>query len=354
LLAGDDIQGQLDAVVATGVPGVAVVATDPRGTFEAASGTADLATGEPLTAAHRFRIGSVTKIFVAALVLRLVDQGRLDLDQTAAPFVDDVTLRQLLNHSSGLDDLDFGPSFWESYRSDPAHRWPLGARDELQRVLQKPRLFPPGEGWAYHGSNYLVLGLVIEEETGMGLRDALRDHVFGPLGLQHTDLVAGPLRGACAHGYLAPDNPFLPGGSSPVDVTGIDVPFHRAGGGIVSTPGEIATMLRAQLRGELLPDRLRHEMLDAVESDWEETDRYGLGIGEISALMGRQRSSCGAAWGHLGFSVGYIAFALSTEDGDRQVVICANGHPPAATEVPFLDAAGRLAWNLYCNPQRSG
>jgi hypothetical protein len=108
-------------------------------------------------------------------------------------------------------------------------------------------------------------------------------------------------------------------------------------------------MLRVQLRGEFLPDRLRTEMLHAVESDWQETDRYGLGIGEITALMGRQRSTCGPAWGHIGFSVGYTAMALSSEDGERQVVICANGSlSTASTSDAFWDAAGRLAWRLYC------
>jgi hypothetical protein len=90
-------------------------------------------------------------------------------------------------------------------------------------------------------------------------------------------------------------------------------------------------------------------MLDAVESEWEETDRYGFGIGEITSLMGRQRSPCGSAWGHLGFSVGYIAIALSSEDGVRQAVICVNGHPADEAVDEFLDAAGRLAWDLCCS-----
>jgi hypothetical protein len=90
-------------------------------------------------------------------------------------------------------------------------------------------------------------------------------------------------------------------------------------------------------------------MLDAVESDWDETDRYGLGIGEITALMRREVSPCGPAWGHLGFSLGYVAVALSSEDGERQVVLCANGNLVEPDEIePFWDAAGRLAWNLYC------
>ena len=325
-----------------------MVAVGPEGMVEGAAGVADAATGEALTAGHRFRIGSVTKIFVAALVLQLVAEGLLRLDADAAPFVEDVTIRQLLNHTSGLDDFDVDASFWEPYRRDPGRRWELGPHEELRMALEKPRLFPPGEGWAYHGSNYVALRLVVEEATGMSLRDALRQRVFGPLGLERTDLVEGPLRGDVAHGYLPADNPILPG-AGPVDVTRIDVPFHRAGGGIVSTPGEIAELLRAVLGGELLPDELRHEMLDAVESDWEETDRYGLGIGEIASVLGRQRSSCGAAWGHLGFSVGYVAIALSSQDGERQVVICANGHPAEADGEAFFDAVGGLAWDLYCS-----
>jgi D-alanyl-D-alanine carboxypeptidase len=216
-------------------------------------------------------------------------------------------------------------------------------------VLKKPRLFEPGNGWAYHGSNYLVLRLLVEEATGSSLRDALRERIFEPLELDWTDLVEGPLRGNCARGHLPPDNPILPGGPGLVDVTELDLPFYRAGGGIVSTAGEVATMLRALLGGDVLSEELRTEMLDAVDSDWAETDRYGLGIGEITALMGRKRSPCGAAWGHLGFSLGYVATALSSEDGERQVVICANGQPASeAAEESFFDAVSELAWHLYC------
>jgi D-alanyl-D-alanine carboxypeptidase len=326
------------------------VAVGPGRRVEGAAGVADLATAEPLTVEHRFRIGSVTKIFVATLVLRLVAEGLLDLDGEAAPFAEGITIRQLLNHTSGLDDFIGDPvTFFEPYRRDPARRWELGAGEELRLVLEKPRLFAPGEGWAYRGSNYIVLRLLVEEVTGTSLRTALRERVLGPLGLNRTHLLEGPLRGDCAHGYLPADNPILPGGSGPVDVTELDLPFYRAGGGIVSTAGETAAVLRALLGGGFLSGGLRSEMLDAVESDWDETDRYGLGIGEITALMGRQRSPCGPAWGHLGFSVGYVAIALSSEHGERRVVICANGNLVERAEIEaFWDAAGRLAWNLYC------
>jgi D-alanyl-D-alanine carboxypeptidase len=337
----DAVRDQLDAIVATGVPGAVAVAVGPARRVEAAAGLANIGTAEPLTVDHRFRIGSVTKIFVAALVLRLVDEGLLKLDGDAAPFADGITVRQLLSHTSGLPDfVDDIVGFFEPYRHDLGHRWELDADDELRLVMELPRLFPPGEGWSYHGSNYIVLRLLVERATGMTLRDALRQRVLGPLGLTRTDLVEGPLLGDCAHGYLPADNPVLPDGPGPVDVTEIDVPFHRAGGGMVSTAAEIATLLR---------EGLREEMFEAVDSDWLETDRYGLGIGKITSLMGQQPSPCGAAWGHLGFSVGYTAIAISSEDGERQVVICTNGSPSTApAEEAFFDAAGRLMWDLYC------
>lgn len=251
-----DVQDQLEALVATGVPGAVAVAVRPDGRVEAATGVADLETGEPLTPEHRFRIGSVTKIFVAALVLQLVAEGLLDLDGDAAPFAAGPTVRQLLNHTSGLDDFMGDPiAFFEPYRHDLRHRWELGPRDELALVMKKPRLFPPGEGWAYHGSNYIVLRLLVEEATGQPLRAALRERVLAPLGLQRTDLVEGPLRGDCARGYLPADNPILPGGPEPLDVTEIDVPFHRAGGGIVSTAGEVAKLLRTLLVEACFPTR---------------------------------------------------------------------------------------------------
>ena len=226
----DSVGDQLEAVVATGVPGAAAVAVGPGGRVEAARGLADVRTGEALTADHRFRIGSVTKIFVAALVLELVADGLLELDGDAAPFVEGITVRQLLNHTSGLPDfIEDVLAFFEPYRQDPGHRWELEAREELELVLERPRLFPPGEGWSYRGSNYIVLRLLAEDATGLPLSEALRQRVLAPLGLERTALVEGPLRGDCARGYLPPDNPVLPGGPEPVDVTEIDVPFHRAG-----------------------------------------------------------------------------------------------------------------------------
>jgi D-alanyl-D-alanine carboxypeptidase len=332
------------AVVAAGLPGVSV--SGPG--WEEAAGLASVETGEPLTPRHRMRIGSVSKIFIAAVVLQLVDEGVLELDGEASPVVPGITVRQLLNHTSGLPDADLFQdhvAFFEPYRRNPKHRWEMSPHELLGKALAQPRLFPPGEGWSYGGSNYLALGLLVEEKTGTRMREQLRTRLIEPLGLEDTDLPDEiTATENMARGYLPADNPVLPG-PGPVDVTELDLPFNWAGGGVASTPGDVARFLQLLLGGEVLSDRLRTEMLRTVQSDWPETDEYGLGIGKITSVMREVASPCGPAWGHLGFSVGYIAIALASEDGSRQAVVMANGQ---VMDEPW-DALGRLVWSAYCD-----
>jgi D-alanyl-D-alanine carboxypeptidase len=324
---------------------VAVVAAGPGFRWEGAAGLANVQTSEPLTPAHRFRVQSVMKLFVATVVLQLVDEGVLALDGNAAPVVRDVTVRQLLNHTSGLPNShDDMIELFEPYRSDPAHRWPLGPRELLAVALDKPRLFPPGEGWAYSGSNFLAVGLLVEELTGTTLREELRRRIFEPLKLHTTDLSAElSATDGLARGYFPPDNPLIPG-TDWVDATELDLPFNWAGGGGVSTGRDLARFLQALLGGELLPPGLRAEMMRTVPSDWEESDGYGLGIEQVTSVMGKAHSPCGAAWGHLGLG-NYTIIAVASENGDRQTVVLANG-------LVMSDEAwgplGQLTWSCYC------
>jgi D-alanyl-D-alanine carboxypeptidase len=333
--------------VLSGLPGAVAVASGPGLSGEGAAGLANVETGEPLTVEHRFRVASVTKLFIATAVLQLVDEGAFVLDDDAGPIVADVTVRQLLNHTSGLPNFDDDLlAFFEPYRRNPAHRSELGTREVLALALERPRLFAPGEGWAYTGSNYQALGLLVEETTGTPLREELKRRIFGPLGLDATDLPAEtwPVHGL-ARQYLPADNPMFPGpGPDPVDVTELDLPFNWAGGGIVSSGRDLARFLRALLGGELLPEDLRAEMLRTVPSDWDESDGYGLGIGEVTSLMGKAASPCGAAWGHLGLG-GHTTVALASERGDRQVVVMVNGY---AVSDESWEALAGLVWSCYC------
>ncbi len=336
-------QDELEAVVASGLPGAVAVTGDWQG----AAGLANVETNEAMTPEHRFRIGSVTKTFVAALVLQLVAEGALELDGEAEPILSGVTVRQLLNHTSGLPDaalFDNLVEFFEPYREDPAHRFEHGPRELLALALARPRLFPAGEGWSYSSSGYTALGLLVEEVTGSTLRDELRRRIFEPLGLDTTELPVDLVKASgLARGYFPPDNPLLPGPGL-VDATELDFPSW-AGGGLVSTGRDVARFLQALLGGELLSPAQRQELLSSVPSGWEESDSYGLGIEMLTSLMGKSPSPCGPAWGHLGLGMGYTTIALASEDGERQVVALTN---IIAVTDELWEPLGRLVWSAYC------
>ena len=340
LLRLDD---HLDAVLGTGVPGVVVVVTTPDSSWERAAGVADAETGAPLTTDHRFLIGSVTKTFVAAVVLQLVGEGALALDEEVGPIAEGVTLRQLLNHTSGLPEYyaDFD-SLIAPYRADRGYKPNLTPRAALELVHARPRLFAPGSGWEYSGGNYLALGLIVEETTGATLRDELRRRIVEPLGLEGTDLGD---RAGLARGYLLPGNPVFPEtGEGLDDVTDLEL-FGWGSGEMISTARDVAHFLQALLGGELLTPDMRAELLTTVPSDWEESDGYGLGIEEVSSLMGQAPSPCGPPWGHLGFAMGHTTIALSSESSDRQVVVCANS---LVMSDETWQALGSLVWACYC------
>jgi D-alanyl-D-alanine carboxypeptidase len=337
------LDSDLDTVLRAGVPGVVAVAFGPGFSWERAAGVADVQTGSPLTTDHRFLIGSVTKTFVAAVALQLVGEGALALDNEVGPIAEGVTLRQLLNHTSGLPDYyDDFESLIEPYREDRAYRPNLTPQAALELVHAKPGLFPPGEGWAYSGSNYLALGLIVEETMGEPLSEELRRRIIEPLNLEGTDLSS---RAGLARAYLPPDNPAFPdSGPGLDDVTDVDL-FGWGSGEMTSTAGDVARFLQALLGGELLTPELRADLLTTVPSDWEESDGYGLGIEEISSLMGQSPSPCGPAWGHLGFAMGHTTIALASETGDRQVVVCANS---LVMDDETWRVLGRLVWASYC------
>jgi D-alanyl-D-alanine carboxypeptidase len=339
------LDDHLGALLRTGVPGAVVRAAAPGVPWEKAAGIADLSTGAAMRAEHRFRIASVTKLFVAAVVLQLVDEGALALDDEVGLVAGNVTVRQLLNHTSGLPHAAELDELFEPYRKNRAYRPKWTPRDVLALVESRPRLFSPGEGWFYSGSNYVALGLIVEEATGSTLSEELTRRIIEPLGLGGTDLPAPfPTPAGLARGYLPSDNPLLPDpGPGPIDVTDID-PFSWGGTGMVSTARDLARFLQALLGGELLTPSLRAEMLTTVVSDWDESDGYGLGIEEVTSL-GQAESPCGSAWGHLGFSTGYTTIALASKAGDRQVVICLNTH---VMSDETWTAVGRLVWACFC------
>ncbi|MGI5511526.1 serine hydrolase domain-containing protein [Streptomyces sp. CA-106131] len=187
----------MDAAVKTGVPGVTATARDGHGTWKATSGVGDLRSGRPRSAQDRYRVGSITKTFVSTVLLQLEAEGRLSLDDRVDKWLPGVvrghghdgrriTVRQILNHTSGVYDYTADDSFVRTYFLKDGffrHRYDTLAPQDLVRIAvsHKPE-FAPGTSWSYSNTNYVLAGMVIERVTGHSYAREIRDRVIAPLG----------------------------------------------------------------------------------------------------------------------------------------------------------------------------
>src|SRR3712207_3807180 len=206
-----------------------------------ATGASQLRPRRALRPTDRFRVGSVTKTFVATVVLQLAGEGRLSLDDPVdrwlpglVPDGSGVTVRQLLNHTSGLYDYEDDQSVFTPYlEGDFAFAY---TPQQLIAVSNAhPVNFPPGAGWSYSNTNYILAGLIIEAVTGASLESELQRRLFTPLRLRRTSYdAARTMKGRYAHGYYR-----LPSGKR-VDVSGMNLSWAGAAGAIVSTMQDVA------------------------------------------------------------------------------------------------------------------
>jgi len=309
------LRGELRALVRAGVPGAVVLVRRGDRTLALAAGRADLATGEPMRARDRFKVGSITKTVVATAVLQLVGDGRLGLDDPVARWLPGlvpderrITVRMLLAHTSGLFDYLDDPRTLAPYvAGDFGFRWT--ARRLVRIGVSHPPTFPPGAGWAYSNTGYLVLGLIVERVTGRPLAAVLEHRILRPLGLAATRLPGSQGLGhPRAHGYLVT-------ASGREDVTAVSQSAFGAAGGLVSTAGDVARFYRGLLGGELLPARLLRAMTATVPRG--PGLGYGLGIARFA-------TPCGPRIGHDGAVPGYASLALNDARGRRQAVILVN------------------------------
>ncbi|MFI2373394.1 serine hydrolase domain-containing protein [Streptomyces sp. NPDC018833] len=339
-------QSALDRLVAGGVPGVIVLRRHGARVQVATSGVADRRTGDPIRAHDRLRIGSNTKTFVATVVLQLAGEGRLKLSDSIewwlpgmVPNGSAITIRHLLNHTSGLYNFNEDPRLLVPYATDPAHYWP--PRDLVALATSHPPLFAPGASWSYSNTNYVLLGLLIEAVTRHRAGTEVLNRVTHPLRLRHTSF---PLRNPRlphphTRGYLTN----LPADVTPdgvLDSTVLSPSIAWTSGGMVSTVHDLARFHRALFTGRLLRPEQTRELTTVVPGS-----DYGLGIIRWS-------TSCGTAWGHGGSFPGYLSIALTSTDGARQAVIALNSDRTLSeATLASIDAALEA---LFCGPPRPG
>ncbi|HSX96278.1 MAG TPA: serine hydrolase domain-containing protein [Streptomyces sp.] len=324
-----------------GITGAAVLVTDPTAgkpceRWAATAGTADLRTGRPMNTTDRLRAGSVTKTFTAALVLQLVAEHRLSLDAPVDRYLPGligkdvdhrrpVTVRQLLQHTSGLPDYLDAPEWERLERLRFRHFEP---RDLVARALELPR---PQGTWHYATTNYLVLGMIVREVTGRTPEAEITRRIIKPLGLRDTYWPGDDprVRGAHSRSY------FTDGGGRRVDGTAWNMSFGGVGGALVSSPGDLTRFATALFDGRLLPAAQLAEMRRTVEVDVDRLwpgARYGLGL--ISTPL-----SCGGTWwGHAGTVPGGHRALVAVGPGGRSAAVSLNEVPASLqAESAFLD-----------------
>jgi D-alanyl-D-alanine carboxypeptidase len=304
------IQRALDRIVAgDGGPGiVAELRTGHARPWFGTAGVADTTTGRERRPGEHFRIGSFTKAFVGTVVLQLTAEAKLSLDDTVAKWLPGVveehlgadgakiSIRQLLNHTSGLPDALPGQ--------------------------ETPRPEEPGRRFIYSKVNYTLAGMIVEEATGSTIADEIQHRIAGPLHLTGTYLPGAEktVREPHARHYSKQDQNGQETGVH--DVTEIDVAWAGAAGGMISTTSDLHVFLNALLRGRLLPPAQQEEMFTTVSTEgagWVPDTRYGLGVYS-------QKLPCGVTlWGGGGFIQGSISYAMGDRQGTHALVSNLNG-----------------------------
>jgi D-alanyl-D-alanine carboxypeptidase len=291
------------------------------GRWLGASGTPERAGTVGVTTDARFRIASITKVFVAVVVLQLVEEGRLGLDEPvfrylAADAPRHVTIRQLLNHTSGIPDYSMSDGFSKQLLEHRERRWT--ADEVLALVKDKESDFPPGTGYAYSNTDYILLGEVIKQVSGRSWSQEIRHRILEPLDLDSTYIAgAESMRGPVVPGYFDADNDghvenVETGGPWPALETS-----EGPAGAMVSTAADLVTFGHALFRGRLVQEPTLRAMV--TEGPYHPRfSNYGLGL-EIMRPDYRT-----TIWGHGGFLPGFKSALWYVPSRDAVIVVLAN------------------------------
>ncbi|MFJ3302384.1 serine hydrolase domain-containing protein [Streptomyces sp. NPDC086549] len=323
----------IEAAVKDGVPGVTATARDAHGTWRTTAGVGNLRTGAPRSTEDRYRVGSITKTFVSTVLLQLEAEGRLSLDDKVEKWLPGVvhghghdgraiTIRQLLNHTSGIfnytADEDFGRTYFLKdgfFR----HRYDTLKPTDLVAIAMRHKPdFAPGTSWNYSNTNYVLAGMVIKSVTGHSYAQEITRRIIAPLHLTATSLpgtkASVPHPSSRAYSKLAETT------TGPTyDVTNLNPSLASSAGEMISDSADLTRFDRALLRGELLPPKQLKEMKTTVKIEGAPNFGYGLG------LMDRALS-CGVhVWGHDGGIHGSSSVAVTTADGRHALAFNFNG-----------------------------
>ena len=304
--AADEVEERLEDFQGT-YPGALVLLRVGHETRFVSAGRADRRKASRITERHRFQVGSVTKTMVATVVLQLVEDGELDPTDSVASWLpglvprgDRITIEQLLSHRSGLYNFTDSPDFRWTGEWEPVEIVRLATSEEP--------VFAPDTRSGYSNTNYILLGLIVEQVTGKDLADVMQEQVFDPTGMTDTSL--DPDR--------VTDPPRVRGYDGRRDVTLDDLTNVSAAGGVVSSARDLDAFLNALTGGQLLESATFQDM---ARPRGGLANRGGL---EYGLGLTRNDTRCSTVLGHGGGLPGFLTEAWTSEDGQRSVVAMVN------------------------------
>ncbi|GFG51945.1 serine hydrolase [Mycolicibacterium agri] len=315
LAASDRLDAAIEQVMArTDVPGVIVGIWGPEGDYVRAFGVANKTTRAPMKIDMYTRIGSITKTFTITALLKLVDQGKLRLDDPIAKFIpgvpsgDVITIRFLSQMQSGLVTYDGVPEFEAAFLADPQRTFT--PQQLLNYALDKPLQFPPGTKYDYCNTNTVLLGLVVEKLSGQRLADYVSDNILVPLKLTHTSVPStSALPEPHPQGYTVID------GTERV-TTDWNPSWAWSNGNMISTLDDMRIWARALSSGELLSEEMRNERFSSA-LPMSETAKYGVGAFESGGWIG-----------HSGVTPGFETVVVGLPEEQTTLALFANTDVP--------------------------
>ncbi|MFG1921665.1 serine hydrolase domain-containing protein [Cryptosporangium sp. NPDC048952] len=317
-------------VLEAGPPGYIARIDNGRQVYTLAKGVADKTSGRRIKVTDQFEAGSNTKTFTSVLTLQQVDHGKTKLDapvETYLPGVvpngKNITVRMLLNHTSGLFSYTGDPDFFTNMAKDPQHVY---TDAELLKIAFKHQpYFAPGKGWQYSNTNYILLGMILQKQTGQTMPELVEERITEPLGLHDTYYADPKATTDVAHGYAIE---YASG--KPVYTDTSDWPIGSWGGpagAIVTTMDDLSRFFSGVLQGKLFSQEQLKQMKTTVPLPAEFPIKGGYGLG-----LFKTDSACGTVWGHGGDTMGHHSTAVATEDGRLTAVTDSTGEPLEATE----------------------
>ncbi len=343
------LQQQLDAWHAAGkFPGATLGVALADGTsFGQAVGFSDRDRKTPMQPTDLMLQGSVGKTYVAAVALQLVHEGNLNLDSKIAtylgkekwferlPNAHEITVRMLMNHTSGLVRYEFKEQFTKDLTANPDKVWQ--PEELVAYILDSKAPFAAGQGWEYSDTNYIVLGIIIERLTRASYYEQARTRLLKPLKLTRTVPSNSRTIAGLVQGYAGENNPF--GGTDAMISNGkfaINPQFEWCGGGMASTTEDIARWAKAMYEGRAFAASMLKEMLNGVPAKLGPETKYGLGV-----IL--RPTTLGMSYGHSGFFPGYVTEMMYFPEHKIALAVEVNTSVPRSAGKPLSRLLVELA-----------